>query len=309
MIESARGLDGRVGIVTGAGKGLGRAFALDLAGHGASLIVNNRNRLVDDDGRGSADHVVDEIRAVGGSAIAEYSDVTDVGSAERMIALALATYGRLDFVVANAAIIGAAMFHKTNRVDFGEVLEANVVAAMDLVQRAFTELRAQGHGHIVLVASTAGLHGEVGASAYAASKGALMALGRTIAAEGASRGVRTNMVLPYATTPMTDAHMHPTYHDSMSPSDVAPVVRTLVDPASTLNGQVIITANGAVRAASSVEWGTVALPDADALTPVTLRALLETSRLGAAHEYRTAQEGFLEFAKESVDTASSRMAK
>jgi NAD(P)-dependent dehydrogenase (short-subunit alcohol dehydrogenase family) len=292
-------LAGQVGIVTGGGKGLGRAFARHLAELGAHLVVNNRNRLVDDSGRGPADAVVEEITSAGGQAVPEYSDVTDPQAAGRLIELALSTYGRLDFVVANAAISRPAMFHKSTREDFATVLDANVVALIDLARAASAHMRPQGYGRIVLVASTAGLHGEPTVSAYATSKGAVLALGRTIAVEGAPRGVLTNLLLPYATTPMTDANMDPSYHDTMDPADVAPVVGALVDPTSTLNGQVIVTANGSLRAASSIEWATVALPGG-ALGPDTLGALLTLSRLGTAHEYPTAQDAFADFAAETV---------
>lgn len=300
MSRTSQPLAGQVGIVTGAGKGLGRAFALHLSKQGARLIVNNRNRLVDDTGLGPADHVVNEITAAGGEAVAEFSDVTAADAAERMITLALDTYGRLDFVVANAAISGAAMFHKTNPADFAAVIDANVLGLADLVRRASAHMRSQNYGRIVLIASTAGLHGEATVSAYATSKGAVLALGRTIAVEGAPRGVLTNLVLPYATTPMTEANMNPEYRDTMSAADVAPLVSALVDPTSTLNGQVMVSANGSLRAVSAIEWGTVALPAEGALTPAALGSLLAASRRGPAHEYVTAQDAFTDFAAETI---------
>ena len=165
------------------------------------------------------------------------------------------------------------MFHKTNRSDFAAVLDVNVLGLMDLARAASVHLRAQGHGRIVLIASTAGLHGEPTVSAYAASKGAVLALGRTIAVEGAPRGVLTNMVLPYATTPMTEANMDPDYRDTMAADAVAPVVSALVHPDSTLNGQVVITANGSLRAASSIEWGTVPIPQDVPLSPEALASV------------------------------------
>jgi NAD(P)-dependent dehydrogenase (short-subunit alcohol dehydrogenase family) len=296
---TAAPLEGRAGIVTGAGKGLGRAFALHLAAQGAQLVVNNRNRQLDDSGRGPADAVVEQIRANGGTAVAEYSDVTEPDAGSRLIDAALTGFGRLDFVVANAAISRPAMFHKSDAADFAAVLDTNVRALADLARAASVHMRAQQYGRIVLIASTAGLHGEPTISAYATSKGAVLALGRTIAAEGAPRGVLTNMVLPYATTPMTDANMDPAYRDSMSPADVAPVVSALVEPTCTLNGATIVTANGSLRLASSVEWGTVALPGGT-LDPATLGALLEESRRGPAHEYPSAQEAFSDFAARTV---------
>lgn len=300
-------LAGQVGIVTGAGKGLGRALALHLARQGARLVVNNRNRQVDAAGRGPADHVVHEINSAGGKAVGEYSDVGSADAAESMIDRALAVYGQLDFVVANAAISGVAMFHKSNRAELGAVLQINVLGLADLARCASVYMRARGYGRIVLLGATAGLHGEATASAYAASKGAVMALGRTIALEGAPRGVLTNVVLPYATTPMTEAITVSAYREAMSSAAVAPIVGVLVDPKSALNGQCIVTGNDCLRAVSAIEWGTVAVPHASELNPSALDALLCASRRGVGHEYASAREAFTDYAQESVALGTNRL--
>jgi NAD(P)-dependent dehydrogenase (short-subunit alcohol dehydrogenase family) len=285
--------NGRVGIVTGGGKGLGRAFALHLASLGAAVVVNNRNREVD-----SAGKVVAEIAAAGGRAVADYGDVADPHTGEDLVALALSTYGRLDFCVTSAAVSAPAMFHKTTVEAFAAVQTVNVLGTASVAAAAARHLRAAGGGRIVLVASTAGLHGEPTVAAYAASKGAVIALGRTIAAEGAPRGVYTNVLLPYATTQMTDTGMAEQFRDAMTAGSVAPVVAALLDPAGTLNGEVIVAANGALRATSAVEWGTVHIPEA--LDAGTLAGLLDASRNGKPHEYRTAQDAFADFAEETL---------
>lgn len=286
--------EGQVGIVTGGGKGLGRAFARHLAALGARVVVNNRNREVDADGRGPADHVVAEIVAAGGMAVADHSDVTDPEAGERLVALALSTWDRLDFCVTSAAVSAPAMFHKTTVAEFGSVLDINVLGTAGVAIAASRVMRDRGSGRIVLVASTAGLHGEPTVSAYATSKGAIIALGRTIAAEGARRNVLTNVLLPYATTQMTDAGMDPRHRDAMSSDAVAPVVAALVHPASQLNAEVIVAGGGKVRATSSVEWGSVPVPAT--LEPSGLADLLAASRGGSAHEYATAQDAFAGFA-------------
>ncbi len=287
---------GRVGIVTGGGKGLGRAFAIHLARAGAAVVVNNRNRVVDDDGRGPADHVVAEIRAAGGEAVAEYSDVTDPGAAASMLELALGHYGRIDFLVTSAAVSAPEMFHRTTPERFDAVTRTNIGGTAHVAIACSARMREVGFGRIVLVASTAGLHGEPTASAYTASKGAVIALGRAIAVEGERRGVLTNVVLPYATTQMTDAGMDPRHRERFTTESVAPVVTALVDPASTLNGHVLVCGGGGMRVASAVEWGTVALPES--LTPDGLGALIGQSRRGPAHVYPDAQSGFADFAGE-----------
>ena len=286
-------LHGQVGIITGGGKGLGRAFALHLASLGARIVVNNRNREVD-----SAGQVAAAITAAGGDAVADSSDVADPATGERLVELALSAFGRLDFCVTSAAVSGPAMFHKTTIEDFTAVHTVNVLGTASVAMAASRHLRAAGGGRIVLVASTAGLHGEPTVAAYAASKGAVIALGRTIAVEGAPRRVFTNVLLPYATTQLTDAGMAPNLREAMSSDAVAPLVAALVDPRGTLNGEVLVAANGAFRATNSIEWGTVRLP-AD-LDPAALAGLVAASRSGKPHDYPTAQDAFADFAGETV---------
>jgi NAD(P)-dependent dehydrogenase (short-subunit alcohol dehydrogenase family) len=300
---AAEPLQGLVGIVTGGGKGLGRAFALHLAGAGARVVVNNRNRVVGADGRGPADHVVSEIRAAGGQAVAEHSDVAEPASAQSMLDAALSTYGRLDFLVTSAGVSNPEMFHKTSADRFDAVTSVNLGGTAHIARVCSAHMRAAGSGRIVLVASTAGLHGEPTASAYSASKGALIALGRAIAVEGARRDVLTNVLLPYATTQMTDAGMDHRYRETMSAEVVAPVVTSLVDARCRLNGEVLVCGGGGLRATSAVEWGTVRLPG-DGLDPDALAALVAVSRTGDAHEYSDAQSGFADFATEVTGGAA-----
>ncbi len=142
-------------------------------------------------------------------------------------------------------------------------------------------MREAGFGRIVLIASTAGVYGEPTASAYSASKGAVIALGRAMAVEGARRNVLTNVVLPYATTQMTDTGMHTDYREIMTAESVAPLVTALVDPNSTLNGQTLVCAAGALRVATAVEFGTVRLPETR-FSPDELQQLIDKSRVGRA---------------------------
>ncbi|MFC5677056.1 SDR family NAD(P)-dependent oxidoreductase [Aeromicrobium endophyticum] len=291
-------LDGQVAIVTGGGKGLGRTFALHLASLGAAVVVNNRHRVVDADGRSASDHVVDEIVAAGGRAVADHGDVSDPATSEALVAAALDTWGRLDICVTSAAVSAPQMFHSTTAENFAQVMAINVTGTALVAGAAMRVMRAAGHGRIVMVASTAGLHGEPTVSAYAASKGAVIALGRTAAAEGARRGVLTNVLLPYATTQMTEQNMDPRFAASMRAELVAPVVGALVDPASTLNGQVVVAAGAGLRVADAVEGGTVLLPDSPTLTGAQLAELLGRSRSGPFHTYEHAQEAFQDFAAE-----------
>jgi NAD(P)-dependent dehydrogenase (short-subunit alcohol dehydrogenase family) len=280
-------MKGRVGIVTGGGKGLGRAFALDLAAAGARVVVNNRND--------SADAVVEEIRAAGGEAVAEHSDVTDPDAASAMLAVALRQWGHVDFLVTSAAVAKPEMFHKTTPERFDAVIATNLGGSAHIAMLCSQHMRAAGFGRIVLVSSTAGLHGEPTVSAYTASKGALIALGKAIAVEGSRRGVFTNVVLPYATTQLTDTGMGAEFRDTLTPAAVAPLVTALVDPASTVNGQVLVCAGGVLRATSAVEWGSVPLPGGP-VTPAELASLIDLSKQDEPREFSEARAAFLDFA-------------
>ena len=291
-------LDGQVAIVTGGGKGLGRAFALHLASQGAAIVVNNRNRVVDADGRSAADYVVDEIIAAGGRAVANYGDVADAATPDALIAAAIANWGRLDILVTSAAISAPQMLHKLDLDDFTRLININVTGTAMVTSAAMTVMREAGHGRIIMVASTSGLHGFPTVAAYATSKGAVIALGRTAAAEGVRKGVLTNVILPYATTQMTEEGMDSQYADALRPEAVAPIVSALADPASTVNGQVIIAAANGLRVADAVEGGTVTFDNTDALDPADLASLIDKSRSGQQHTYTNAHEAFLDFASE-----------
>ena len=195
----------------------------------------------------------------------------------------------------------AGMFHKQPAAQFGEVLEVNLHGSVRLARAAMAVMRPAGYGRIILVASTGGLHGDLGLSAYAASKGGLLAFGRTLAAEGASRGVLTNMLLPYALTQMTEAQMTENQmagggpggiRELMEPDLVAPVLTALASPECRLNGEYIVTGGGRLRRASAVEWGTVLLPNGPDLSPSQLHALLAESGRGEPREFRVAVDAF-----------------
>ncbi|MGH3262820.1 MAG: SDR family NAD(P)-dependent oxidoreductase [Trebonia sp.] len=281
----------RVAIVTGGGKGLGRAFALDLARRGVRVVVNNRNREVDAAGRGPADHVVAEILAAGGTAVAQHGAVEDPAAAVAMVDLALGEWGRLDIVITSAGISGPQMFHKATPDNFRQVLDVNVLGTALVASVAARVMRAAGHGRILMVSSTAGLFGEPTVSAYAASKGAVIALAKTAAVEGAARGVYTNVLLPYATTQMTAHGMDRRHAALMTAESVAPVAAALVHPRGQLNGAIVVAGANGVRHAEASEGMTVTFPGTD-IEPEDLAGLLKASRAGERHTFAEAQDAF-----------------
>ena len=290
-------LVGRVAVVSGGGRGLGRAFCLALARQGASVVVNNRNRVVDGDGLGPADHVVAEIVSSGGSAVADYSDAASPVAGDSMVEAALTRWGRLDICVANAGIGAGGMFHKQSASSFEEVLSINLLGSIRLARAAMAVMRPAGYGRIILVASTGGLHGDIGLSAYAASKGGLLAFGRSLAAEGVGKGVLTNMLLPYAVTQMTSAGISSDdLRRRMTADAVVPVLTALAAPECTLNGEYIVTGGGLLRRASAVEWETVALPGGSSLSAAQLAALVAESGRGKPREFGVSADAFTDLA-------------
>lgn len=235
-------LAGRVAIVTGAGKGLGRAYAHELAARGARVVVNNRAHATD--GVRSADAVVGEIAAAGGTAVADYSDAADPDCGEQLLAAALERFGRLDIVIANAGVSEATSFHKQTLQEFRHIVEINLMGTAHLLHPTFAHLYHQRSGAIVVSSSAAGLYGEHGLPAYSASKAGIIGLCHALALEGAPHGVRVNTIAPFATTAMTRESLPPALRESLSPAAVAPVVAWLVSDSCALNGETLVAGGG-----------------------------------------------------------------
>jgi len=256
MTSRETDLTGRVVIVTGAGKGLGRAYALDLADRGASVVVNNR--WSDKSQPPSAETVAAEIVARGGRAVANITSAEDPSSGQRLVDQALETFGRLDGVISNAGVPETLRLHRQTSEGFRRIFDINFFGAFDLVQAAWPALSKNG-GRIVVSASSAGLHGGDGMAAYASSKAALIGLVRGLATEGRSRNVLINAIAPYALTAMTEPFVSPEQARRMDPAAVAPLVSWLVSEACDITGQTLVSGGGRLRIATAVEGQPVSL--------------------------------------------------
>lgn len=246
-------LEGRVAIVTGAGKGLGRAYALGLAKRGAAVVVNNRRHAGESDEETSAWSTVQAIKAAGGRAVANFSSVQTEDAGVTMVRDALDAFGRLDIVVANAAAPQAAGFNKVDLATFRYVFDVGFLGTLNLLHAAWPVFREAGYGRIVTTTSSAGRFGQHGLSAYGASKAAVETLTRTLAAEGARSGILANAVSPYALSQMTEGHMRPDVAERFTPDRVVPLVAWLSSQGCTVSGEVIIAGGGRFRRANPVE--------------------------------------------------------
>jgi len=247
----------RVVIVTGAGKGLGRAYALDLAERGAAVVVNNR--WADRSQPSSAEAVAAEIRALGGRAVANVDPAEAPETGEALVAQAVAEFGRLDGVVSNAGVPETKRLHRQTREGFQRIFDINFFGAFNLVQAAWPVLSEAPAGRIVVSASSAGLHGGDGMAAYASSKAALIGLVRGLAVEGRPRNLLINAIAPYAVTAMTEQHLAPGLAERMDPAAVAPLVAWLISEDCDVSGQTLVSGGGRLRAAFAVEGAPVSL--------------------------------------------------
>ena len=213
-------LKGRVAIVTGAGGGLGRAYALLLAQRGARVVVN-------DLGNG-AETVTQEIIAAGGEARAALGSVTDAAAVSAMVQDTLKAWGRVDILVNNAGILRDKSFVKMSLDDFRLVLEVHLMGTVNCCKAVWDAMREQKYGRIVMTTSSSGLYGNFGQSNYSAAKMGLVGLMQTLAIEGAKYGIHVNCIAPTAATQMTEGVLPEAQLRLLRPEFVAPAILALV---------------------------------------------------------------------------------
>ena len=239
--------DGRVAIITGAGGGLGRSHALELARRGAHVLVNDLGGALD--GSGSSDsaaqRVVDEITALGGSAAPNYDSVATSAGGQAIVQAAVTAFGRVDVLVNNAGILRDKAFHKMDDAMIDSVIDVHLKGALYVTQPAFALMREQGYGRIINTSSASGLFGNFGQANYGAAKAGLAGLTRVLALEGAGHGIKVNAIAPIAATRMTQDILGE-LQAKVSPESVSPMVAYLAHEECSVNGNVYSVAGGRI---------------------------------------------------------------
>ncbi|MGQ4618614.1 SDR family NAD(P)-dependent oxidoreductase [Nocardia sp. R7R-8] len=242
------GVTDRVIVVTGAGGGLGREYALLLAAEGAQVVVNDLGGAKDGSGSGTsmADAVVQEIRDAGGTAVANYDNIATEDGAANLIKTAVDEFGAVHGVIHNAGILRDGSFAKMTADNWESVQKVHLWGGYYVIRAAWPHFREQNHGRIVVAASTSGLFGNFGQANYGAAKLGLVGLINTLAIEGARANIRANAIAPLAATRMTEDVAPKELLDKLPPAHVAGVVGYLMSDECEDTATVIVAGGGRV---------------------------------------------------------------
>ncbi|MBL6695152.1 MAG: SDR family NAD(P)-dependent oxidoreductase [Luminiphilus sp.] len=253
--------DGKVAIVTGAGGGLGRSHAIELAKRGAKVVVNDLGGSVSGEGQNSdaALAVVAEIKALGGEAIAHPANVAVMEDVEDMVAKTMDAWGRIDILVNNAGILRDKSFIKMDMADFKLVLDVHLMGSVNCTKAVWEIMKNQEYGRIVMTSSSSGLYGNFGQSNYGAAKLGVVGFMNTLAQEGAKYNIRVNALAPTAGTRMTEGLMSEQAFNLLTPETVTPAVLYLVNEDAPTH-TILAAGAGAYAVAKIVETDAVWLP-------------------------------------------------
>lgn len=247
--------DNRVAVVTGAGAGLGRVYALELAKRGAKIVVNDLGGARDGSGEGSstpADRVVSEIKALGGEAVANYDNVATPEGGQNIVNSALEAYGTVDILINNAGILRDKSFLKMEPENWHSVMDVHLNGAYHVTRPAFAVMKDKGYGRIVMTTSAAGLYGNFGQTNYTAAKMALIGLMNTLKLEGQKYGIKVNTIAPVAASRLTEDVLPPDFFEKLKPEFVAPMVLYLSSEECPVSGNIYNAGMGCYNRAAIV---------------------------------------------------------
>ena len=228
-------------IVTGAGAGLGRVYALELAKRGARVVVNDLGGAPDGSGKGSkapAEKVADEIKACGGEALANFDNVATVRGGENIIKTALDAFGTVDILINNAGILRDKTFLKMEPENWQAVIDVHLNGAYNVSRPAFGIMKKKGYGRILMTTSAAGLYGNFGQTNYSAAKMGLVGLMNTLKLEGQKHNIKVNTIAPLAASRLTQDILSPDVIEKLKPELVAPMALYLVSEQCPVSGNI-----------------------------------------------------------------------
>lgn len=263
--------DGRVAIVTGAGAGLGRVYALDLARRGARVVVNDFGSPRDGSGAGSAspaDQVVQEIKDLGGEAVPNYDNVATAEGGKNIVQTAMNAFGRVDILINNAGILRDKGFLKMEAENWNAVIGVHLNGAYHVTQPAFQAMKENQFGRIIMTTSAAGLYGNFGQTNYSAAKMALVGFMNTLKIEGAKYNIKVNTVAPLAASRLTEDIMPPEMFAKMKPEFISPLVLYLCSEDCQESGQIYNASMGFYSRAAVVTAPGVVVGDGNKIPTV-----------------------------------------
>ncbi len=265
--------DGRVAIITGAGAGLGRVYALELAKRGAKIIVNDLGGARDGSGKGSAspaNKVVEEIRALGSEAVPNFDNVASVEGGENIVKTALDTFGTVDIVINNAGILRDKSFTKMTPENWNAVLDVHLNGAYNVTRPAFAIMKEKGYGRIVMTTSAAGLYGNFGQINYSSAKLGLVGLMNTLKLEGKKYNIKSNTIAPVAASRLTEDILPQDLFEKMKPEFISPMVMYLCSEGCKPSGEIFNAGMGyynraAIMTGPGVQLDTEELPTVETI--------------------------------------------
>ncbi|RJP32161.1 MAG: SDR family oxidoreductase [Actinobacteria bacterium] len=263
------GFQDRVAVITGAGGGIGKAYALMLAERGAKVVVNDLGGAPDGSGADTtpAQQVVDEIKAAGGEAIANGDSVSDEAGAARIIEAAVDNFGKIDILINNAGILRDKSILKMETADFEKVLSVHLMGTFFCTRAAFRHMRENAYGRIVSTVSAAGLYGNFGQTNYGAAKLGIVGFMKCVKQEGAKYNIMANCVAPVAFTRLTTGLMPDTLSEKLAPEYVAPMTLWLASEKCDVSGAVFIAGGGYFSRTEFVEGPGVWVPISPGMGP------------------------------------------